>query len=171
MQHTQKIYKTGYKSLCVPRLRLMETFWQRWFWMTSYETLLPRWRISRWWSEPSARPSGCRTTRPWRMCSRGSNKWRSVVITQGLRIHSFVDFCIILPGAIKLIETELEGCFYSQICYILIFKFIEFHVYWCFALLNWTFCQLLFQYSKFSVFFIKLTFWNSLCASIEKYEG
>lgn len=122
MQHTQKIYETGYKSLCVPRLRLMETFWQRWFWMTSYETLLPRWRISRWWSEPSARPSGCRTTRPWRMCSRGSNKWRSVVIAQGLRIHSFVDFCIILPGAIKLIGTELEGCFYSQICYILIFK-------------------------------------------------
>lgn len=40
----------------------------------------------------------------------------------GAQNSFFVDFCIILPGAIKLIETELEGCFYSQICYILIFK-------------------------------------------------
>lgn len=40
----------------------------------------------------------------------------------GAQNSFFVDFCIILPGAIKLIGTELEGCFYSQICYISIFK-------------------------------------------------
>lgn len=155
------------KSPCISRLRLMETFWQRWFWMTSYETLLLRWRISRWWSELSGRPSGYRTTRPWRMCSRGSNKWRSVVITQGLRIHSFVDFCIILPGAIKLIGTELDRCFYFQICYIL-----RFNLHWISHLLMFCFVKLdfllafisTFQVFCFPVLFIKLALWNSLCA-------
>lgn len=152
----------------------METFWQRWFWMTSYETLLPRWRISRWWSELSGRPSGYRTTRPWRMCSRGSNKWRSVVITQGLRIHSFVDFCIILPGAIKLIGTELDRCFYFQICYIL-----RFNLHRISRLLMFSFVKLdflsafisMFQVFCFTVFFMKLALSNSLCALIVKYEG